>query len=105
MARHRDHVQIRAGERRVVDGRGRDAGKVRFRQVARVPSGLLDRLCLFRVAAGEGDVVPARGEQAAEGRTPRPGTDNRRPHERLTKSIETGTPSSWKRSRSWFSTQ
>ena len=58
------------------------------RQVARVPAGLADRLRLLRVAAGERDLVAARGEQDGERRPPRPRADDDDPHERRTKSID-----------------
>ena len=47
------------------------------RQVAWVVAGLLDRPSLLGVAAGQRHVVTAPGEQAAEGRPPRPGAHDR----------------------------
>jgi hypothetical protein len=104
-ARDGDHVQVGACEPGVVDRRRRDAAQVGVREVARVVSGLLDLARLLGVARGERDVVAARAEQGRERRSPCSGSDDDGVHERRTKSIDTGTPSSSKRSRSWFSTQ
>ena len=87
--------------------RGGDVAEVDVRQVARVAAGLGDRRGLLGVAADERDLVVAVGQQAGERGAPgaAPDDDSAHTYDRLTKSIETGTPSSSKRSRSWFSTQ
>ena len=66
-----------------------------------------DRLGLLRRATGEHDLVAALEQDTRERRPPGPRADHEKPHrqDRLTKSIETGTPSRPKRSRSRFSTQ
>jgi len=61
-----------------------------------------------RLLADRGHDVTLAGrdsQQAREGGPPRAGPDDRRLHDRRTKSIETGTPSSSTLSRSRFSTQ
>ena len=93
VARHRHHLQVGGGDRRVVE-RGRvDSGQINVWEVARVPAGLGDNAGLLGVAAGEGDVVPSIGEDAGERRPPRAGSRDYGLHARLTKSIATGTPS------------
>src|SRR6478736_4530724 len=76
-------------------------------QVTGIPAGLRDRLRLFGSAAREDDVVAPVEQHACERRSPRARADDEEPHrqDRLTKSIETGTPSRPKRSRRRFSTQ
>ncbi len=64
------------------------------------------KLSSLRSRPANVDVVAAGAEQPAEDGSPRPLADDDEPHQLLrTKSIETGTPSRSKRSRSWFSTQ
>ncbi len=79
---------------------GADAFEIDGLRVARVPPGLGDRAGLLRVAAREGDVVPAIPEQAPEHGSPGPTADDNSSHDRLTKSIVTGTPCSMYLSRS-----
>ena len=76
-------------------------------QVAGIPAGRRDRLRLLARAAREDDLVAALEEDARERRPPGARADHEKPHrqDRFTKSIETGTPSRPKRSRSRFSTQ
>jgi hypothetical protein len=98
-ARNRKNDQVGRVEgsrvhRRTVDAVQRDGG-----QVLRVPARFVDRARLLRVAAREGHIVPTIRKQPSEGGAPGTGADNDRLHERLTKSIATGTPSSSKRSR------
>ena len=76
-----------------------------MRQVARVPAGLGDHPRLLRVAAGERHVVLAVVQDTGERRPPGAAADDDEVHDRLTKSIETGTPARLKRLRSSFSTQ
>ncbi len=83
----------------------RDAAKVRLRRVPRIPAGLGDGGDLLRVARGEDDLVAVVPQHAGEGRSPRARSDDGDVHVEVMKSMETGTPSSPKRSRSWFSTQ
>ena len=56
-------------------------------------------------AAEAWKAVLASVEHPGEGRSPRPAAHHDDPHERLTKSIETGTPARLNRFRSSFSTQ
>jgi glycerol-3-phosphate dehydrogenase len=60
---------------------------------------------LLRVTARERHVVATIPEEAGEGRPPGAAADDDGAHYLRTKSMETGTPSRSKRSRSWFSTQ
>ena len=76
-----------------------------MREVTRVPARLGDHPRLLRVTAGERHVVLAVLQDAREGGPPGPATDDDEPHDRLTKSIETGTPARLNRLRSSFSTQ
>ncbi len=76
-----------------------------MRQIARVPARLGDHARLLRVAAGERHVVLAVLQDPCERGPPRPASDDDEPHDRLTKSIDTGTPARLKRLRSSFSTQ
>ena len=104
-ARDGQDDELRSGERSVGDRRRVDAGEIGAGEVAGVAVRRLDRPCLLGVAAGERHLVAALGEDAGEGRPPRPSADDDRPHERGTKSIETGTPARLNRLRSSFSIQ
>ena len=88
-----------------LDQGGGDSAQVGFSRVARVPSGFADRGDLLGVASGQRHVVAAVAEQARERGAPRARPDDDGFHSEVTKSIETGTPSSLKRRRSSFSTQ
>src|SRR5436190_198065 len=76
-------------------------------QVMGIRAGRRDRFRLLARAARQGDLVPAVEEDARERRPPGSRADHQKAHcqDRFTKSIETGTPSRTKRSRSRFSTQ
>jgi len=101
--RERDHVL--SGDRSLFQRRGADPVEPDLREMLRIPSCLRDRSRLFRIAGNECHIVPPLGEEAGEGGAPRSRPDHDRVHERLTKSMATGTPSSSKRARSRFSTQ
>jgi hypothetical protein len=105
-ARHRDHDEVRSVDRRLLDRRRADAREVDGRQVTRVAPGVPDRLGLRRVATGERHRMAVVAEQARERGAPRAAADDDDVHhsERW-KSIDTGTPWSWNRARSSFSTQ
>ena len=83
----------------------RDPAEVRSGHVARVAPARAHGFDLCGVARGERDVVPVVAQEAAERRPPRAGADHHDLHSEVTKSMETGTPSSPKRRRSSFSTQ
>jgi len=57
-----------------------DTGQVDDRRVAGIPARLADRRRLFRVAAGELDLVPAVTEEPGEDGAPRPASDDDRVH-------------------------
>jgi len=103
-ARDRDDRDIDVA-RRVVERHGTRGTQVDAGEVTRVASGVRDRARLLRRVAREHDVVLALEQDVRERRPPRAGPCDQEPHVRLTKSIDTGTPSSSKRSRSSFSTQ
>ena len=120
-ARDRDDGEVGLGDRRRRDrGRG-DPREVDVREVARVPARRRDRRGLVGVAARERHLVAAVAKDDRERRAPGAAADHRDahaldsgagrslpasdPYSLLTKSIETGTPSSSNRLRSSFSTQ
>ena len=108
-ARNRDDGEVRLGDRRLGDRRRGDPVEIDVREVARVPPGRRDR----RACSG------SRQASVTSWPWSRRTTANAVPHEPpptttshahsayslLTKSIETGTPSSSNRLRSSFSTQ
>ena len=104
-ARNGDDDELGVGDRRVGDRRGRDPVEARARRVARVPAGPVDRLDLLGIPRRERHLVAVVAQQARDGGAPRAGSDDDDSHSDVTKSMETGTPSSEKRARSSFSTQ
>ena len=104
-ARHGENDHLGLRKRRLLDRRRLDAADVAVREIARVPARLGDHARLLRVAAGKRHVVLAVLQDTCERRPPRPAADDDEVHDRLTKSIETGTPARLKRLRSSFSTQ
>jgi hypothetical protein len=98
-ARDGEHDHVRVGGRCFIDRRRLDPAQVRARQIARVATRLVDRSHLVRVAARERDLVSPFTQQTGERRSPRTTADDNDFHERVTKSIVTGTPSSsnWSR--------
>ena len=98
--RHRRRRGVRERDRR---GRGSDR-----RPAGSAGSSPCSRSCRPVGAGGREDNVVASVEKdTRERRPPRARADDEEPHrqDRLTKSIETGTPSRPNFSRSWFSTQ
>ena len=95
------------GEYAILERDGLGPTEVDALQVVGVPARGRDRLGLLGRAAPEHDLVTALEQDARERRAPRARPDHEKPHrqDRFTKSIETGTPSRTKRSRSRFSTQ
>ena len=104
LARHRDDDDVGVAGRRV-ERNCFDRAQVDLLEIARVASRLGDRGGLLGGVAAEHDVVAALEQDVREGRAPRARAGDEKSHVRLTKSIDTGTPSSSKRSRSEFSTQ
>ena len=104
-ARNGEDDELGRCDRSLFQRRGPDPVDPDLREMLRIPSCLRDRSRLFRIAGNECHIVPPLGEEAGEGGAPRSRPDHDRVHERLTKSMATGTPSSSKRARSRFSTQ
>src|SRR3990170_1210625 len=93
-AGHRDDQDVGVGERRLVDQRCGDPAEIGVPRVPRVPARRGDRGDLLRIACCERHVVALVAEETGERRPPGPGSYHHEPHSEVTKSIETGTPSS-----------
>ena len=104
-ARNGDDDELGVRDWRVGNRSGGDAREVCRLRVPRVPAGRVDRLGLSRVARRERHLVAVVPQKTRDGGPPRPRSDHDDPHSDVTKSMETGTPSSPKRARSSFSTQ
>jgi hypothetical protein len=104
LARHGDDDLVDIA-RRSVERHGFVGALVDLLEIARVAARLGDCRRLLRGVAAEHDVVASLEQDVRERRPPRARAGDEKSHVRLTKSIDTGTPSSSKRSRSAFSTQ
>src|SRR5204863_9608351 len=99
-ARDGKYDDVRVRDRRLRDRRRGDALEVGGPEVARVAAGLVNRARLLGIAAGERHVVAAVQQDTGETRPPRAAAHDDDVHDRGTKAIVSGTPSSWKRPRS-----
>ena len=102
---HRDDDEVGVGDRCSVDRRRHDPVEPCIGRVARIAGRPVDRVRLLRIARRERHVVPVVAEEARRRRPPRPRADDDDSHSDVTKSMDTGTPSSPNRARSSFSTQ